>query len=377
MGLLRSCFARTQTWLQAGKYMSALAGELPSRNCWSVAEHVGDRTPDRSQRLLSRASWDEQAAMSQVRKYAAVGLDDAARRSRLARQPTPTTCAAAGRHRPPRTDEVHARSMPGPSPGGEISRATARTRSPPAAPPPPPPRREARNELKPATAFRIPASRTQFRHPRPAPVTDLDSDHAVPRPDRDSDRDRDRLPGSARAAVPDTITEELAHQQDGRIPARVTGAEHPAYERTGDPRPPARPASVTLSRTASHQGTRLPGRPRPREITRAGRTHGDARPTRRRTSSPNTPRAGHPHPIKRLRTPLPGPRPRPYVSVDPATQRSTARQGDTRRDREETARIAAFPQPAGRFRRWWQVLGSNQRRLSRRFYRPLLPVPIT
>jgi hypothetical protein len=28
-------------------------------------------------------------------------------------------------------------------------------------------------------------------------------------------------------------------------------------------------------------------------------------------------------------------------------------------------------QLAGRFRRWWQVLGSNQRRLSRRFYRPL------
>jgi hypothetical protein len=28
-------------------------------------------------------------------------------------------------------------------------------------------------------------------------------------------------------------------------------------------------------------------------------------------------------------------------------------------------------QLAGRFRRWWQVMGSNQRRLSRRFYRPL------
>ena len=34
--------------------------------------------------------------------------------------------------------------------------------------------------------------------------------------------------------------------------------------------------------------------------------------------------------------------------------RSTARQGDTPRNREETARIAAYPQPAGRFSRWWQ-----------------------
>jgi SRSO17 transposase len=85
MGLLRSCFARTQTWLQAGKYLNALVSELPSRNGWSVAEHAGDRSPGRSQRLLSRASWDEVAAMSQVRRYAAAGLDDAARRSRRRR----------------------------------------------------------------------------------------------------------------------------------------------------------------------------------------------------------------------------------------------------------------------------------------------------
>ena len=84
-GMLRSCFTRTQTWLQAGKYVSALVSELPSANGWSVAEHAGDRTPGRSQRLLNRACWDEAAAMSQVRKYAAAGLDAAARRSRRRR----------------------------------------------------------------------------------------------------------------------------------------------------------------------------------------------------------------------------------------------------------------------------------------------------
>jgi hypothetical protein len=41
MGLLRSCFARTQTWLQAGKYLNALVSELPSRNGGSAAEHAG------------------------------------------------------------------------------------------------------------------------------------------------------------------------------------------------------------------------------------------------------------------------------------------------------------------------------------------------
>ena len=85
MGALRSCFARTQTWLQAGKYVNALASELPSWNGWSIAEHCGDRSPDCVQRLLNRASWDEAAAMSQVRKHAAADLDGAVPRCRRKR----------------------------------------------------------------------------------------------------------------------------------------------------------------------------------------------------------------------------------------------------------------------------------------------------
>ena len=60
--------------------MSALVSELPRRNGWTIAEHAGDRTPDRMQRLLNRASWDALAAMSQVRRFAAAGLAEAARR---------------------------------------------------------------------------------------------------------------------------------------------------------------------------------------------------------------------------------------------------------------------------------------------------------
>jgi SRSO17 transposase len=85
MELVRSCFARTQTWLQAGKYLNALVSDLPSRNGWTVAEQAGDRSPARMQRLLNRASWNEAAAMSQVRCSAAAGLDAAARRSRRRR----------------------------------------------------------------------------------------------------------------------------------------------------------------------------------------------------------------------------------------------------------------------------------------------------
>ena len=53
LALLRPCFARTEPWLQAGKYVSALASELPRVNGWSIARHSRDRTPDKTQRLLT------------------------------------------------------------------------------------------------------------------------------------------------------------------------------------------------------------------------------------------------------------------------------------------------------------------------------------
>ena len=82
MAALRSCFPRTQTWQQAGKYVSALVSDLPKRNGWTTAEHAGDRGPDRMQRLLNRASWDAPAAMSEVRRFAWAGLEKAAQRGR-------------------------------------------------------------------------------------------------------------------------------------------------------------------------------------------------------------------------------------------------------------------------------------------------------
>jgi len=50
--------------------VGALVSGLPRRNGWTIAEHAGDRSPDRTQRLLNRASWDTFAAMSQVRRFA-------------------------------------------------------------------------------------------------------------------------------------------------------------------------------------------------------------------------------------------------------------------------------------------------------------------
>ncbi len=41
-----------EPWLQAGKYVAAVAGGLAKRNGWTIAEQAGDCTPQRTQRLL-------------------------------------------------------------------------------------------------------------------------------------------------------------------------------------------------------------------------------------------------------------------------------------------------------------------------------------
>ena len=79
LDLLRPCFARVEPWLKAGKYAAALMSQIPRRNGWTIAEQAGDRTPDKTQRLLSRAVWDTAAAMRAVRRFAVAGLDHAAR----------------------------------------------------------------------------------------------------------------------------------------------------------------------------------------------------------------------------------------------------------------------------------------------------------
>ena len=74
---------RVEPWLQAGKYAGALMSQISRRNGWTIAEHAGDRTPDKTQRLLNRAVWDTAAAMGVVRRFAVAGLDQAAGRRGL------------------------------------------------------------------------------------------------------------------------------------------------------------------------------------------------------------------------------------------------------------------------------------------------------
>lgn len=78
---LRSCFRRIEPFVQARKYVRAMMSEMPKRNGWTVAEYVRDRTPDKTQRLLNRASWDDAEAMAEIRRFAVFGLEEAARKA--------------------------------------------------------------------------------------------------------------------------------------------------------------------------------------------------------------------------------------------------------------------------------------------------------
>jgi SRSO17 transposase len=83
MALLGPMFTRIEPRLQAGKYVRALLSDLPKRNGWTIAEWVGDRRPDATQRLLNHAGWDTLGAMSVIRRFVVTGLDTAARQDSL------------------------------------------------------------------------------------------------------------------------------------------------------------------------------------------------------------------------------------------------------------------------------------------------------
>ena len=74
---IRDCFVRVEPWLQAGKYVRACLSDLGKRNGWTIAEWVGDATPDKTQRLLNHACWDAAAVMSVIRRFVIGGLDAA------------------------------------------------------------------------------------------------------------------------------------------------------------------------------------------------------------------------------------------------------------------------------------------------------------
>jgi SRSO17 transposase len=55
-----------------------LLADLPRKNCWTIAEHAGQATPDGMQHLLARAVWDEDGVRDDLRAYVVEHFGDPA-----------------------------------------------------------------------------------------------------------------------------------------------------------------------------------------------------------------------------------------------------------------------------------------------------------
>ena len=62
-------FARSEPRKKAVAYLRGLMAQVDRKNCWQLAEAVGDQTPDAMQRLLYHAKWDADAARDRMQQF--------------------------------------------------------------------------------------------------------------------------------------------------------------------------------------------------------------------------------------------------------------------------------------------------------------------
>ncbi len=62
-------FARVEPRRRMASFVRGLLAGLPRVNCWTIAEHAGERCPRGMQRLLSEAVWDEAGVRDDLRGY--------------------------------------------------------------------------------------------------------------------------------------------------------------------------------------------------------------------------------------------------------------------------------------------------------------------
>jgi SRSO17 transposase len=76
LGRVARRFPRVEPRRRARAFVLGLLSELPRKNCWTIAEHAGDASPDGMQHLLARAVWDEDGVRDDVRADVVEHLGD-------------------------------------------------------------------------------------------------------------------------------------------------------------------------------------------------------------------------------------------------------------------------------------------------------------
>jgi SRSO17 transposase len=76
LGRVSGRFGRVEPRRRARALVLGLLADLPSKNCWTIAEHTGQATPDGLQHLLAGAVWDHDGVRDDVRDYLVEHLAD-------------------------------------------------------------------------------------------------------------------------------------------------------------------------------------------------------------------------------------------------------------------------------------------------------------
>jgi SRSO17 transposase len=69
LDVIESRFARYEPLRHAAGLMLGMLAPLERKNCWTIAEHRGEVTPNGLQHLLNRAKWDAEAVRDDLRGY--------------------------------------------------------------------------------------------------------------------------------------------------------------------------------------------------------------------------------------------------------------------------------------------------------------------
>ena len=76
LGRIAGRFTRVEPRRRARAFVCGLLADLPRKNCWTIAEHAGDASPEGMQHLLSGAVWDAGKVRDDVRGYVIDHLGD-------------------------------------------------------------------------------------------------------------------------------------------------------------------------------------------------------------------------------------------------------------------------------------------------------------
>jgi hypothetical protein len=68
LGRVACRFGRVEARRRFAAFLDGMLAELPRKNCWTIAEHAGETSPDGMRHLLNRAVWDTDGVGADLRE---------------------------------------------------------------------------------------------------------------------------------------------------------------------------------------------------------------------------------------------------------------------------------------------------------------------